>query len=156
HIDSSDGNNTFLLNGRLQSRFTYTAREKAADADTFAIQRGELRMEGHVFRKTLSYGFEMGFGTRVGSTTTPVCADATCTTTVNAVTGESTTGLPLLNDYYLDWTPKDQIGIKFGQFKVPFLYTELTSAMKQEFPDRNLVHDFFTFGRDLGADVHGN
>jgi len=158
HIDSPEGNYTFLLNGRLQSRFTFMALEKAKATDTFAIPRGEIRMEGHVFSKKLSYGFEMGFGTRVGSKTVPVCTEATCDPTkmANAVIGESTTGLPTLNDYYLDWQPKDEVGIKFGQFKVPFLYTELVSAMKQEFPERNLVHDNFTLGRDIGVDIHGN
>src|SRR5262249_44472815 len=125
HIDSADGNNTFLLNLRLQSRLTYTSIEKGKDLLNFSIPRGEIRMEGNVFTKKLKYGFEMGFATRVGSKTAPVCTDATCTTTVNAVVGESTTGLPVLNDYYIDWQPMDQVQLKAGQFKVPFLYTEL-------------------------------
>lgn len=156
HLDSADGNNTFLLNLRLQTRLTYTAIEAGKDLINFSIPRGEIRMEGNVFTKKLKYGFEMGFATRVGSKTAAVCADATCSTTVNAVIGESTTGLPTLNDYYMDWQPMDEVQLKFGQFKVPFMYTELSSAMKMEFPDRNLNHTTFTLARDLGADLHGN
>ncbi len=157
-IESPEGNYTFLINGRLQSRFTFTHLDGAKSTDSFAIQRGEIRMEGHVFTKKLTYGFEMGFATRVGPKTVPVCTEATCDPTkmANAITTDTTTGLAVLNDFYLDWQPKDQIGVKFGQFKVPFLYTELVSAMKQEFPDRNLVHDNFTLGRDIGFDIHGN
>src|SRR5579885_629683 len=157
-VESPEGNYTLLLNGRLQSRLTITKMDKTKSTDTFSIPRGEIRMEGRVFSKHLNYGFEMGFATRAGSKTTPVCTESTCDPSkmANAVVGESTTGLPVLNDYYLDWIPKDQVGIRFGQFKVPFLYTELVSAMKQEFPERNLVHNNFTLGRDLGVDVHGN
>ncbi|HEX5036874.1 MAG TPA: porin [bacterium] len=156
HIDSADGNYAWMLNLRLQSRLTYTAIEAGKDLVNFSIPRGEIRMEGNVFTTKLKYGFEMGFGTRVGSKTAPVCADATCSTTVNAVVGESTTGLPVLNDYYFDWQPMDQVQLKFGQFKVPFLYTELVSAMKLEFPDRSVTNNIFSLARDLGLDLHGN
>src|SRR5436190_22466950 len=67
HIDSADGNNTWMLNLRLQSRLTYTSIEKGKDLLTFSIPRGEIRMEGNVFTKKLKYAFEMGFATRVGS-----------------------------------------------------------------------------------------
>ncbi len=156
HIDAADGNNSLLLNGRFQGRYTYTSLEKASNTNTFAVQRGEIRLEGNVYKKQFKYAFEMGFATRAAATTATVCTNAACTTTAAAVTTPSTTGLPLLNDYYLDWVPTDAIGVKVGQFKVPYLYTELVSAMKQEYPDRSLINDNLTFGRDIGANVHGS
>lgn len=163
HIESADGNNTLLLNGRLQTRYTHNVLEKVADTNTFAVQRGEIRLEGSVFTKKLKYGFEMGMGTKTANATKNVCLDSGGTATTNcpggttaAITTINNSGFFALNDYYLDWQPRDGIQVKFGQFKAPFLYTELTSAMKQEFPDRNLVHDTFTLGRDLGVDIHGN
>ena len=133
HVSSADENNVLILNGRLQSRFTYNAPNQAADSAQFTINRGELRFDGTVFSKKLIYGFEFGFATRPGATT----------------------GTGILNDFYMDWFASDAVGIKFGQFKVPFLYAELVSGMKQQFPDRSLAHDDFTMGRDLGVSLHG-
>ena len=134
YIDTSDGKNTLHIQGRLQSRFTFSALDDAKDTDTFAVQRGELRFEGNVFSKQFKYGFETSFSTRAAA---------------------ATTGVGLLNDYYFDWQGSDAVCIKAGQFKVPYLLSEQVSAMKQEFPDRSLTHDYFTFGRDLGVDLHG-
>ena len=134
HIDSPDGSNTLLLNGRLQTRFTYNALEKTSDTDGFTINRGELRFDGTVFTKQIKYGLEFGFATKAAANT----------------------GLATLNDYYVDWSANNIVGIKFGQFRVPYLYSELVSSMKQQFPDRSLAHDNFTLSRDIGVSLHGS
>jgi len=135
HIDAADGKNTLLLNGRLQTRFTYTQQDQGIDTNTFAVQRGEVKLTGNSFIKNLKYDLEVNFATRAAA---------------------ATSGAGFLNDYNFDYLATDMIGIKAGQFKVPFLYTEISSAMKQEYPDRTLVHDAFTLGRDLGVNIHGS
>lgn len=154
-VESADGNNRVHLQGRLQTRFTFNALESADNNHSFAVQRGKIKLEGHVYRTNIRYGFQMNLATRNAATTTAVCTNAACTTTANAVTAESTTGTATLEDYYLDWMPIAEFGIKAGQYKVPFLIQELTSSGKQQFVDRSLATGFFNFARDLGVTLHG-
>lgn len=151
-----DGDNLVHLSGRVQGRFTYNALETAADNDTWAVQRGKIKLEGFTLKKKLKFGFQMNLATRARATTAAVCTNAGCTTTANAVTVESTTGLATLEDYYVDYVPYEFAGIKVGQFKVPFLMQELTSSGKQQFVDRSLSTGFFNLGRDIGATLHGS
>lgn len=160
-----DGNNLVSIQGRVQGRFTYNALEAAADNDTWAVQRGKIKIEGTTLEKKLRFGFQMNLATRARATTATVCTDGAgvdvdatgeCTQTNSAaVTAESTTGLATLEDYYVDYVPFDIFGIKVGQFKVPFLMQELTSSGKQQFVDRSLSTGFFNLGRDIGANFHG-
>lgn len=155
-LKMGDGDNQIHLQGRVQGRFTYNALEGAADNDTWAIQRGKIKIEGFTLEKKLKFGFQMNLATRNRATTTPVCADAGCTTTVNAVTAESTTGLATLEDYYVDYVPYSFFGIKVGQYKAPFLMQELTSSGKQQFVDRSLSTGHFNLARDIGVTLHGD
>lgn len=154
-LETADGNNRLHLQGRLQVRFAYNVLEAAGDNHGVAVQRGKVKLEGHVYRKNIRYGLQVNFATRNAATTTAVCTNAACTTTANAVTAESTTGLGVLEDYYLDWVPIAAFGIKAGQYKVPFLIQELTSSGKQQFVDRSLATGFFNLARDLGVTLHG-
>lgn len=155
-IASEDGANQIALQGRVQTRFTLNGLEQAEDTDTFAVQRGKIKLDGHVLDRLIRVGFQMNLATRANAATTAVCTNAACTTTANAVTTESTTGLASLEDYWIDWVPGDVFGVKMGQFKVPFLIQELTSSGKQQFVDRSLSTGFFNLGRDLGVTLHGN
>lgn len=154
-LQSSDANYLLRLQGHLQARYTYNFLKDAEDTHTFAVQRGELRMEGNVYRPTLTYALEMSLSTRNAATTTAVCTNAACTTTANAITTASNSGIATLNDYFLDWQPIRAIGVRAGQFKVPFLLQELTSPMKQQFVDHALATDTFTLARDVGVNLHG-
>lgn len=151
-----DGDNLVHIQGRVQPRFTYDGFEEAPDKDTWAIQRGKIKIEGFTLKKKIRFGFQMNLATRSGATTSPVCTDAGCTTTVNAVTRDTTTGLATLEDYYVDYVPYDFFAIKVGQFKVPFLMQELTSSGKQQFVDRSLATGHFNLARDLGVTLHGD
>ncbi len=164
-LNIGNGENLFHIQGRVQGRYTYTINDGATkDTSGFSVNRAEIRMDGHVLDKKLKYGFEMNLATRARATTTAVCgaptdADGdgqidTCTAT-NAVTAESTTGLAMLNDYYVDWVPAPYFGVQVGQFKVPFLMQQLTSSTKQQFVDRGLSTGFFDFSRDIGINIHG-
>jgi phosphate-selective porin OprO and OprP len=154
-LETQDGNYRLQFQGHFQARFTYGFLEQAPDTYTFAVQRGEIDLFGHVLSPTLRYFFEMNLATRNAATTTPVCTDAGCTTTANAVTSESTSGVATLNDFFMDWVPIRQVGVKFGQYKVPYLIEELTPPWKLEFVDRSLASSVFDLFRDIGVDVHG-
>ncbi|MBI1909857.1 MAG: hypothetical protein HYS22_06780 [Deltaproteobacteria bacterium] len=155
-VTSADGSRQINFQERVQGRFTYNALDAVADTETFAIQRGKIRVFGFVFEKRLQFGLQINLATRNAATTTAVCLDAGCTKTANAVTAEGTTGLATLEDFFIDWVPTETLGIKFGQFDVPFLIQQLTSDGKQQFVDRSLATDFFNFGRDIGISLHGN
>ncbi|MBI4412106.1 MAG: hypothetical protein HY541_06455 [Deltaproteobacteria bacterium] len=130
-FESASGDYSLTLSAHLQGRFTYNALESAADSDTFAIQRGKIRLEGNVFDKTVKYGFQMDLSTRTGGTAT-------------------------LDDYYIDWVPNSYFGLKFGQYKVPFLVQELVADSKLQFVDRALSTGFFDLRRDIGVTFHGD
>jgi hypothetical protein len=154
-VESEDGNYRLRFQGLIWARFTYNFLESSPDNYTFAIQRGLIRFNGHVFRPTFKYGFEMNIATRDSASKTAVCTNPGCTTTANAVTTESTTGIATLNDFYVDWIPIDEFGILFGQYKVPFLIQVLTFDGRLEFPDRSLSTQFFPIVRDIGITFHG-
>lgn len=132
YLESADGKNTLHLQGRVQARFTYNGREGAGDTSTFAIQRGKITFDGNVLEKNLLYKFQMNMATR----------------SANA-------GLATLEDFYFDWIANEFLGVRFGQFKVPFLMQELVSSGKQEFVDRSLATGTFNLSRDLGLAIHG-
>ncbi len=149
-VKSEDGNNEVNISGRVQGRHTYTLRENSvADTNTFEVRRAKLSFKGHVLNPNLKFKLQGAFGTKSSTRTTSVGG-----TTV--VTRESTSGLFDLEDAYADWTPLKWIGIRFGQFKVPFLKQELTSSGKQQFVDRALSTGDFTFKRDIGVSIHGH
>lgn len=130
-FESTDGDYSLTLSAHIQGRFTYDGLELAADDNTFAIQRGKIRIEGNVFDKTVKYGFQMDLSTRTGGNAT-------------------------LDDYYIDWIPNNYFGLKFGQYKVPFLVQELVADSKLQFVDRGLSTGFFDLRRDIGLTIHGD
>lgn len=154
-LSIGDGSNLVHIQGRVQTRFTFSGLEGTKSTDNFSVSRGEIRLDGFTLDKKIRFGFEMNLATRNPATTTTVCADAGCAPTT-VLTSSSTSGLATLNDYYIDWVPNSYIGIQAGQFKVPFLIQQLTSSTRQQFVDRSLATAFFDFARDIGVSVHGS
>ncbi|MBI2082488.1 MAG: hypothetical protein HYT76_02870 [Deltaproteobacteria bacterium] len=150
-----DGDNLVHLQSRLQGRFTYTGLEGATDTDGFAVQRGKIKIEGYTLKRTLKFGLQLNAATRARATTAAACTNAACTATANTITAESTSGAPLLEDFYFDWVPVREFGVLAGQYKARYLIQELTSSGKQQFVDRSLGTGPFNFGRDLGVTIHG-
>ncbi len=161
-----DGNNLVHISARVQGRFTYTNLENAADTDSWTVQRGKVAIDGFTLDKKLNYKFQMNLATRARATTSTVCAPSAagadvnlatgeCASTATPVTAESTTGLAALEDFWVDYEPQRRFGIRVGQFKVPFLFQQLTSSGKQQFVDRALSTSFFDFAYDIGAAAHG-
>src|SRR3990167_4992241 len=65
-IEDLSGDYRLDISGRIQGRFTYNALETAADNNTLAVQRGKIKLGGHVFNKNLKYGFQMDLSTVTG------------------------------------------------------------------------------------------
>ncbi len=154
-LSFGDGDNQVKIQGRLQGRFTYNILKDAVDDDTFAIQRGRIKIDGYTLQKKLKFAFQMDLATRSAAKTKDVCTNAACTPTASAVTTESTSGLATLLDFYLDYVPQETFGIQVGQFKVPFLMERITSSGKLQFVDRNLGTSFFDPSFDIGVSFHG-
>ncbi len=152
-IETSGADGDFKLNisGFVQPRFTYTKFETRPDSDSFSIQRGKVILGGYVFNKTFNYGFAMNFATRAVGSNAPAPFS---TKPINRT--NSTSGNGVLDDYFIDWVPRAEVGIKVGQFKVPYKMQELTGDTNLEFVDRSLDNGIFTFARDIGLNVHGN
>jgi phosphate-selective porin OprO/OprP len=132
-FESDDGKYKMNLSGRLQFRYTYNGNEAVPDNSTFAVQRGKIKLDGHVFNEDIRFGFQMNLATR-----------------------NANTGVAVLEDFFVDYFPVSYFGIKVGQFKVPFLFQELTSSGSQQFVDRSFATGIFNPGRDLGVNIHGN
>lgn len=147
--------NSVHLQGRVQTRLTHSILENALNTTTFSVPRAEIRIDGFTYNKKIKFGFEMNLATRTAATTRAVCATPACASTVNVISAESTSGVAVMNDYFIDWTPTTYFGVQSGQFKVPFLEQQLTSSTKQQFVDRSISTTAFDFSRDIGMNVHG-
>ncbi|MBI4126414.1 MAG: hypothetical protein HY465_02865, partial [Deltaproteobacteria bacterium] len=154
-LSVGDGSNFVHLQGRVQGRYTYLAVDGGSDTSTFSVPRAELQIDGFTLERTLKFFFQMNMASTNAGRTTTVCAPPACATTTTVVS--NTTGLAVLNDYYIDWVPTPLFGIQAGQFKVPFLIQQLTSSTKQQFVDRSILStsSFFDLGRDIGGNIHG-
>ncbi len=133
-FESEEGDYKLNLSGRLQFRHTYNGLESAADNNTFAVQRGKIKLNGYVFNEDLRYEFQMNLATRTGANS----------------------GVAQLEDFWVDYFPVSYFGIKAGQFKTPFMVQGMTSSGSQQFVDRSMFTGFFNPAYDIGLDIHGN
>lgn len=60
-----------------------------------------------------------------------------------------------LTDAYVTWSPNDQAGLMFGQFKTPFGRAQLMANTKLPMVERPLASDRLTVGRQVGAALGG-
>ena len=60
-----------------------------------------------------------------------------------------------LADGWMAWKMNDMFRMQFGQFKLPFLFEETSSASTSNFPERPLI-DRLAPGRDLGIQFNGD
>ena len=60
-----------------------------------------------------------------------------------------------LLDWFVDYAPSKAIGIKAGQFKVPYSTSFTISASELQFVDRTQVDSNFRLDRDNGVSIYG-
>lgn len=66
-----------------------------------------------------------------------------------------TNGSASLADGWLAWKFNDNFRLQFGQFKLPFLFEQTSSASTSIFPERPLI-DRLAPGRDIGMQLNGD
>src|SRR6266508_6155561 len=129
--ESSDGNYSLSIGGRLQGRFTYLDRDGEAshrsDEGEFRLRRARVYWQGHAFDPKMQYRIELDLA--------PGTAE-------------------LLN-MEMNYAYRPELTLNLGQFKPPQSRQELTSSGSLQFVDRSLANDFFNVGRDRGVRVSG-
>jgi phosphate-selective porin len=132
---SADG--LFSVQMRVRAQLRYTATRDDEDdwpASEFLIRRMRLLFRGRFFHPTLDYYVQLGFA-----------KDDT----------EPDLRLPL-RDAYVTWSPLRDLGVRFGQMKVPFALQRRVSSGSLQFPDRSLVTSELNLDRDTGLVLGSN
>jgi hypothetical protein len=93
------------------------------------IRRFRLVFAGHAFRPELRYYIQVGLATR---------------------DMEPDLLVPL-RDAYITWQPYRDLGVRFGQMKVPYGQQRVVSSSALQFVDRSIVTGEFNLDRDVGV-----
>ena len=127
---TADGLFSINTGARMQFRYTFKDRDEdfdQSDLNDINLRRARAYFGGNIYNKYFHYYVELD-------------AD------------KFTLGL---RDFYVYWTPLEELNTKIGYFKVPFNRQRMTSSSKLLFQDRSIANDEFTQDRDTGLDVYG-
>ncbi len=129
-FQTSDGKYSLNVGFRMQTRFTYKDNDEDfgdRDKTDIDVRRARLCFGGNIYNKDLKYYVEIdGDSFEVN-----------------------------LRDYYVYWTPLEELNIKTGYFKVPSNRQWNASGFKLLFQDRSIASDAFKQDRDYGLDIFG-
>lgn len=139
YIKTTDGKYKLKFNVLMQPQYQFLYMEGQDETSSFQIRNARLFFKGNAFTKDLTYKFE--FQALAGRTS-------------NVNEGFAYVA-PAILDAYANYNVGYGIEIRAGQFKPFYNREELTPATKQQFVDRSLVNEVFSFGRDLGVAAHG-
>ena len=127
---SNDDKYSLGIGGRLQFRYTYKDNDADygdRDTNNIDVRRARLSFGGNVYGKLLHYYIELdGDSFDVG-----------------------------IRDFYVYWTPLEELNAKMGYFKVPFNQQRMTTSAKLLFQDRAIASEAFDQDRDYGVDIYG-
>ena len=127
---SPDDKYSLGIGGRLQFRYTYKDNDADygyRDTNNIDVRRARLSFGGNVYGKLLHYYIELdGDSFDVG-----------------------------IRDFYVYWTPLEELNAKMGYFKVPFNQQRMTTSAKILFQDRAIASEAFDQDRDYGVDIYG-
>jgi phosphate-selective porin OprO and OprP len=131
----------FELNwiNRMQLRYTYDDQDIVApqsNRGSFRIRRFKTKLDGWIYRKELTYEFQVNWvGVTLSDTNTVLVEDA---------------------NLQYDFTGGAKaFMLKAGQYKAPFGRQELTSSGNQQFVDRSIASVLFAPARQLGLQIGG-
>jgi hypothetical protein len=96
--------------------------------DDFMIRRLRLVLQGNVIAPQLRYYIQFGF---------------------SQLDMEADLLIPL-RDAYITWQPHRDIGVRFGQMKVPYGLQRVVSSSALQFTDRSIVTSELNLDRDVG------
>jgi len=124
------------MNLELKTRYSYFDRDskqpgnEIGDTSSFNTTLARVNFSGNMLNKQFSYRIENDFiSDNSGST---------------------------MKDAWFQWNWDDMAKLKVGQFKVPFSRQENVGDPYFQFIDRSDVSNFFSYGRNRGAMVHGD
>lgn len=127
---TEDGRYSLNLGFRMQFRYTFKDRDADFDKDdtnNIDVRRARLYFGGNIYSKLIHYYVELdGDSFDVG-----------------------------VRDFYVYWTPLEELNAKIGYFKVPFNRQRVASSSKLLFQDRSIASEFFDQDRDYGFDIYG-
>jgi len=137
----SAGDVPFLLriNSWLQLRHTlFDAADPSQNLNLFSIERLRLALGGHVYSPNLGYFFQLDGHSDQGSQA-------------------------FFLDYFVTYDlgcqfldcDADQLGVKAGQWKMPFSRSREESGRRLEFADRSTANLFFDVNRSIGVGLFG-
>ena len=123
-----------FLHGNFESGEAPDARF-AGVSDRFLLRRARLNVSAG-FVENFSFKLESDFGNN----------------SISPKSGAS----GQITDVFAAWTKFPAASVRFGQFKTPFGFEQLTSDTKTLTVERALPNDRLTLGRQIGAAVYGD
>jgi phosphate-selective porin len=133
HVESADGNFEARIRWRAQMRLTDVSSEDLVGEEDgveeeagFTVRRARLKLDGHAYRPWLKYYLEYGIAASVMLT------------------------------LQLEVQKYEAVGMRLGQFKVPYNRERVDSSGKQQFVDRSVVNSPFTVDRQTGVTAQGH
>ncbi len=128
---SNDGKFSLNTGARMQFRYTFKDRDEDAagqdDLNDLNLRRARVYFGGNIYSKMVHYYVEFD-------------AD------------KFNLGL---RDFYMYFTPLEELNAKIGYFKVPFNRERMSSSSKLLFADRSIASEAFDQDRDTGFDIYG-
>ncbi|TLD41654.1 MAG: hypothetical protein JETT_2080 [Candidatus Jettenia ecosi] len=129
-FQTRDGNYSLSVGFRMQTRLTYRDNDddfEEPDKTDIDVRRARLCFGGNIYNKDVNYYVEIdGDSFEVN-----------------------------LRDYYVWWSPLEELNIKTGYFKVPANRQWNSSGFKLLLQDRSIASDAFKQDRDYGLDIFG-
>ncbi|MBE7548799.1 porin [Candidatus Kuenenia stuttgartiensis] len=129
-IRTTDGNYSLNIGALLQMQYEYKDKDDdfdESDTQNIDIRRARLNFGGNIYSKDLHYYIGIdGDKFDVG-----------------------------VRDFYVYWTPFDELNTKIGYFKVPFNRQRLASSATLLLQERSIASEFFDQDRDYGVDLYG-
>jgi phosphate-selective porin OprO and OprP len=128
---------TLQLGGLIQAQADFLDRGDSrwgSDNDRFYLRRARVNASG-TFLEYVDFKIELE---------------------LSGSLGEASSLRAALTDGYVNYNRLDWANFKFGQFKTPFGYEQLSSDTKLYTIERSLPNDRLTQGRQLGVQAWGN
>lgn len=127
---SADGNYSLGVGFRMQFRYTFKDNDGdfgKQDTNNMDVRRARLCFGGNIYNKMTHYYIEIdGDSFDIG-----------------------------VRDFYVYWTPLNELNAKLGYFKVPFNQQRMTTSAKLLLQDRSIASEQFDQDRDYGFDIYG-
>jgi hypothetical protein len=114
------------LGGYMQGRYELETAEGDVDTSTLRLRRARLGVSGHLGSRKLQYELLL-----------------------------SAIDEPAALDYYMDYAFREDLVLRFGQYKTQFTRNFVTSSRRLDFIERSRAIEGLRYDRDVQVGVHG-